>query len=90
MKTEHSRALAVTVGSALNARQQSALDAFGSDWKRAPLRTASATLLSLQRRGLIECRITPGAMPHLDGNASYNGYAFQWRKPNEKAETRSP
>lgn len=72
----------LAAGSALNTRQLLALASFGSEWKRAPLRTASATLLSLQRRGLIECRIAPGAMPHLDGCAAYNGYAFQWRKPN--------
>jgi hypothetical protein len=65
----------------LNVRQQTLLDQMSDEWAGAPRGAKSATLLSLQNRGLVECRITPGSMSYLPMFATpYTGSGYQWRR----------
>ena len=60
--------------------QREALALVGPDWAPAPAGVRGTTLLSLERRGLIEKRATRALMGLLlAGHAPYNGGGYQWR-----------
>lgn len=55
------------------------LEVLTDEWQHAPLWAMGGTLITLEKRGLIERRVTPGMAPS-SFMYSTKSAAYQWRK----------
>ena len=62
----------------LNEKQKKALEQLSPEWAVAPLRVHISTLMSLQNRGLAECKMVKAWQICLQ--LGYKSGAYHWRR----------